>query len=63
MEAFRKADWLDVCLFALPTRIDRIFLTTVLRTFPRLGFHRRLVLLALPWASRHPLNPLPILKW
>lgn len=63
VEHFRQADWLDVCLFALPTRINKADLTELLRVFPRLGFHRRLVSLTLGWASRHPRNPLPIFKW
>ena len=63
VESFRKADWLDVCLFALPSTLERSYLTEVLRTFPRHGFHRRLVSLTFGWASKHPLNPLPIFKW
>jgi hypothetical protein len=63
VESFRKADWLDVCLFVLPTRLERDYLTEVLRRFPRNGFHRRLVAFTLRWWKRHPLNPLPILKW
>jgi hypothetical protein len=63
VEGFRKADWLDVCLFALPSRLERGYLAEVLRRFPRQGFHRRLVSLTLGWACKHPLNPLPIFKW
>jgi len=63
VECFRQADWLDVCLFTLPTRLERAFLAEVLRRFPRRGFHRRLVSLTLGWARKHPLDPLPIFKW
>ena len=62
VEAFRKADWLDVCLFSLPTLLERSFLMAVLRAFPRNGFHGRLVLLTLRWWCKHPFNPLPMLK-
>ncbi|SPF45397.1 conserved hypothetical protein [Syntrophobacter sp. SbD1] len=62
VEAFRKADWLDVCLFSLPTRLERSLLTAVLRAFPRNGFHGRLVLLTLRWCCKHPFNPLPMLR-
>jgi hypothetical protein len=63
VEAFRKADWLDVCLFALPTRLERTYLAEVLHMFPRQGFHRLLVSLTWGWARKHPFKPLPILKW
>lgn len=63
VEAFRKADWLDVCLFAFPTPLERAYLAEVLRRFPRRGFHRRLVALTLQWSRKHPFNPVPVLKW
>jgi hypothetical protein len=63
VESFRQADWLDVCLFALPTRLERRYLADVLRRFPRNGFHRRLVTLTLGWVKKHPTDPLPIFKW
>lgn len=62
-ECFREADWLDVCLFALPSRLKRAYMAEVLRIFPRQGFHRLLVSLTLGWARKHPFNPLPIFKW
>ena len=63
VEAFRQADWLDVCLLVLPTRLDRPFLAQVLRAFPRAGFHRMLLFQGLRWVWKHPLNPLPIIRW
>jgi hypothetical protein len=62
VESFRRADWLDVCLFSLPTRLERSFLMEVLHTFPRHGFHSRLVLLTLSWWRKHPFNPLPMFR-
>jgi len=63
VECFRKADWLDVCLFALPSPLKKAYLAEVLRRFPREGFHRRLIFLNLKWACKHPFNPFPIFKW
>ncbi|MGC4042663.1 MAG: HD domain-containing protein [Armatimonas sp.] len=63
VEPFRKADWLDVCLFALPSPLERSYLAAVLQRFPRCGFHRRLVAFALDRARTHPLSPIPVLKW
>ncbi len=62
VEAFRRADWLDVCLFALPTRLPRSFLGQVLKRFPRKGFHGRLVVFTIRWTRQHPFRPLPMFK-
>ena len=62
VEAFRRADWLDVCLFCLPSRLPRSFFHQAKRTFPRNGFHRRLVELTLWWGKQHPFRPLPMLR-
>lgn len=62
IEAFRRADWIDVSLGLL--RFDLLpddFASVVMR-FPRLGFHLRLVQFSLKHGLRHPLNPLPMLK-
>lgn len=62
VEAFRKADWLDVCFFLLPSRLSRRHLSRILGAFPRAGFHGRLVVLGGAWTVRHPLRPLPMMK-
>lgn len=62
VEAFRRADWVDVCLFALPTRLPRQFMAEVLRCFPREGFHGRLVYFTWRWVKQHPFRPLPMFK-
>jgi hypothetical protein len=53
-EAFRRADWRDVLL--LPLGETRPAL-------PNAGFHLRLAGLTWNWWKRHPLDPLPMLKW
>ncbi len=62
VEAFRRADWLDVCLFAIPTRLPISFLAEVLSKFPREGFHGRLMALSFSWVRQHPLRPLPMFR-
>jgi hypothetical protein len=62
VEAFRRADWLDVCLFGLPTSLPHNYLVDLLRVFPRKGFHKRLVVLALRWMRQHPLRPFPMFR-
>lgn len=63
VEAFRCADWADVSLGALRRGLPRGLVAEVRRAFPNCGFHRRLVALTLGRARRHPLRPLPMIKW
>ncbi len=62
-EAFRKAVWLDIAMFKVPTRLPRTFLAECLEAFPRRGFHKRMLELGSIWAKSHPFNPLPMLKF
>ena len=63
VEVFRKGDWVDASLgwrrFGLPRSLVR----NVSRRYPNLGFHRNLMRLASKEFFRHPLNPLPMMKW
>ena len=63
VEAFRRADWIDVSnglrRFGLPPR----FIGSVKSTWPDAGFHRRLVELTIQRWWNHPLSPLPMVKW
>jgi len=45
--------------FGLP----RPFIAAVATTWPNAGFHRRLVQLTVDQFWKHPLNPLPMVKW
>jgi hypothetical protein len=63
VEAFRRADWVDVSWgvlrFGLPTELLR----DARRAFPNAGFHRCLLRVGWRWGARHPLRPLPVLRW
>jgi hypothetical protein len=63
VESFRRADWIDVSrgvrMFGLP----HTFIAAVAATWPSAGFHRRLVTLTLDRFWKHPLSPLPMVKW
>jgi predicted metal-dependent HD superfamily phosphohydrolase len=63
VNAFRRADWADVSLGVLRAGLPSGFADEVLRTFPNEGFHRRLVELTMARVRRHPLSPLPMLRW
>jgi hypothetical protein len=53
-EAFRRADWRDVLWMPLPETRPAL---------PNAGFHLRLLDLTWQWWKRHPLRPLPMLRW
>jgi len=63
VEAFRRADWTDVTLGALASGLPRTTIRDVQKAWPDAGFHRLLVRLELRHLARHPLNPLPVLRW
>lgn len=63
VEPFRRADWTDVTLGALTFGTPRTFIRELYRQWPDAGFHRLLVRLELRHLGKHPLNPLPVLRW
>ncbi|NUP06044.1 MAG: HD domain-containing protein [Polyangiaceae bacterium] len=63
VEAFRKADWVDVSLGVVTCGLPRSFLRSLFEAFPDAGFHKRLVQLAAKRAVTHPWSPLPMLRW
>lgn len=63
IEPFRRADWIDVSLGLLTFGLPRARLRAIFARWPNAGFHRRLVQLTLREARRHPLRPLPVLRW
>lgn len=63
VEAFRRADWIDVTAGVLRFGIPRRFIRDLYARWPDAGFHRLLVRLELRHLRRHPLNPLPVFRW
>jgi hypothetical protein len=63
VEPFRRADWIDVSLDLLSFGLPRTRLREIRAHWPNAGFHKRLVQLTLREARKHPLRPLPVLKW
>ncbi|HEX6503041.1 MAG TPA: HD domain-containing protein [Terriglobales bacterium] len=63
VESFRRADWIDVTRglrrFSLPRKV----ISAVTTTWPDAGFRLRLVQLTMDRFWKHPLNPLPMVKW
>ncbi len=63
VESFRKADWIDVALGSVTFGLDAAFVRDVRNAFPNAGFHKRLTVLAWQRLLRHPLSPLPMMRW
>ena len=63
VEAFRRADWIDVSLGVRRFGLARRAVRDVMAAFPDAGFHRRLAELTLARLRHHPLDPLPMMRW
>lgn len=62
-EIFRRGDLVDFSLGLVRCGISRTYVRDVRIEFPNAGFHCGLVRQAARWFARHPLNPVPVLKW
>ena len=62
IEAFRRADWIDVTWGLRRFGIPRSFVARLFATWPSAGFHWRLVTLTLDRFRSHPLTPLPMVR-
>jgi len=63
VETFRKGDLVDFSLGIVKCGVSRETIRAVKAEFPNAGFHRNLIKVAGRWICRHPLNPVPVLKW
>ena len=63
VESFRRADWIDVSFGLRRFGLTRKTIAAVTATWPDAGFHGRLVVLTINRWGRHPLDPLPMVKW
>ena len=63
VETFRVADRIDVTRGLLRGTLTRSDISHVVHAFPYIGFHALLVRTGAGWATRHPLRPLPMLRW
>jgi hypothetical protein len=62
IEAFRRADWIDVTHALRGFGTPRPFVAHLFATWPSAGFHWRLLTLALDRFRSHPLTPLPMVR-
>ncbi len=62
VEAFRRADWVDVSRGLVRFGVPRAYLTAMYSRWPSAGFHKRLVQLSCRRLLTHPWSPLPMLR-
>jgi hypothetical protein len=63
VESFRRADWIDVTRGIRRFGLPRTLVAAVDGRWPGAGFHRRLVQLTVHRWWKHPLSPLPMVRW
>lgn len=63
VETFRQGDLVDFSLGIFKCGLPKTYVKSVKKQFPNAGFHKCLVKLAGGWLLKHPLNPVPVLKW
>jgi predicted metal-dependent HD superfamily phosphohydrolase len=62
-EAFRKADLIDLTFGMVTFGIGRSEIKQLYQQYPSAGFHRFIAGQIVRNIIKHPLNPLPIVKW
>ena len=63
VELFRKGDLVDFSLGRVKFGLPKEYIVKVKNTFPNSGFHKGLVKKTSMWFLKHPLNPVPMMKW
>ena len=64
VEPIRRADWCDVSFATMRFGLPKGFVDEVRAAFPLAPFYPGLVYrVSFKWMLRHPLNPMPILRW
>jgi hypothetical protein len=63
VEPFRRADWIDVSRGLRTFGVPHSFITSVFTVWPSAGFHWRLLELTFDWFLKHPLTPLPMMRF
>ncbi|MGF1992194.1 MAG: hypothetical protein RMY62_030590 [Nostoc sp. ZfuVER08] len=63
VEVFRKGDLVDFSLGFVKCGLSKSYIRSVKKQFPNAGFHKCLAQTASSWCLKHPLNPIPVLKW
>lgn len=62
-ELFRKGDLVDFSRGVFKFGLNKSTVSAVMDTFPNAGFHSMLVKRCAKWFVKHPLKPMPMMKW
>jgi hypothetical protein len=62
-ELFRKGDLVDFSRGAFKFGLSKPAFSQVVREFPNAGFHSMLLKRSVKWFLKHPIKPLPMMKW
>lgn len=63
VELFRKGDLVDFSFGMIKFGIPKTYIKEVKTKFPNSDFHKNLGKRAAKWFLKHPLNPVPMMKW
>lgn len=63
IEIFRQSDLVDFSLGLVKCGLPQKYIKDVKNQFPNAGFHKCLVRISSGWILKHPLKPVPVLKW
>jgi len=63
IEIFRQGDLVDFSFGLFKFGISKSFINEVKVQFPNADFHKNLGKRAAKWFVKHPLNPVPMMKW
>ena len=63
VELFRKGDLVDFSFGLINFGISKAYINQVKAKFPNADFHKNLGKKAAKWFMKHPLSPVPMMKW
>jgi len=63
VELFRKGDLVDFSLGLAKANLPKSYVKEMKSTIPNAGFHLGLLRKGFKWFLRHPVNPVPMMKW
>ena len=63
VESFRKADLIDLSLGMITFGLPKELIKKLKSVFPNAGFHKNIGVRTVKWFMKHPLDPVPMMKW
>ncbi|MEH6347848.1 MAG: hypothetical protein V7785_22320 [Bermanella sp.] len=63
VELFRQGDLIDFSLTLVKFDLPKSYISDMKNALPNAGFHMGLLKKGFKWFLRHPVNPVPMMKW